>query len=179
MLALWFSSWPSYSSQREWFPFWQNQPHCRGTTGFCPESHYFSWYTVFQWLTKTSPQTKLNKTGLLVKMYNLQQNFCVRTHENWQSGVANGEWNSALKNQGHHILQVLSRQKFRTPSKTVWWETQNLPSSKISKNHFQLQIHLPKTLWGNPGVLQHQVSLNQAFSQQKMGTQPVHHITNL
>ena len=25
------------------------------------------------------------------KMYNLQQNFCVRTHENWQSGVPNGE----------------------------------------------------------------------------------------
>ena len=31
----------------------------------------------------------------------------------------------------------------------------------------------------NPGTLQHQVSLNQIFSQQKMGTQPVHHITNL
>ena len=29
--------------------------------------------------------------GLLVKMYNLQQNFCVRTYENWQSGVPNGE----------------------------------------------------------------------------------------
>ena len=28
---------------------------------------------------------------LLVKMYNLQQNFCVRTYENWQSGVPNGE----------------------------------------------------------------------------------------
>ena len=25
------------------------------------------------------------------KMYNLQQNFCVRTYENWQSGVPNGE----------------------------------------------------------------------------------------
>ena len=31
------------------------------------------------------------------------------------------------KNQGHHIRQVLSRQKFRTYSKTVWYETQNLP----------------------------------------------------
>ena len=29
--------------------------------------------------------------GLLVKMYNLQQNFCIRTYENWQSGVPNGE----------------------------------------------------------------------------------------
>ena len=29
--------------------------------------------------------------GLLVKMYNLQENFCVRTYENWQSGVPNGE----------------------------------------------------------------------------------------
>ena len=29
--------------------------------------------------------------GLLVKVYNLQQNFCVRTYENWQSGVPNGE----------------------------------------------------------------------------------------
>ena len=29
--------------------------------------------------------------GLLVKMYNLQQTFCVRTYENWQSGVPNGE----------------------------------------------------------------------------------------
>ena len=29
--------------------------------------------------------------GLLVKMYNLQQNVCVRTYENWQSGVPDGE----------------------------------------------------------------------------------------
>ena len=36
-----FSSWPSYPSQCEWFPFRQNQPHCRGTTGFCPESITF------------------------------------------------------------------------------------------------------------------------------------------
>ena len=56
-LALWFSSWPSYSSQREWFPIWQNQPHRRVSTGFCPESTTFS--NVRQWLTKSSPQTKL------------------------------------------------------------------------------------------------------------------------
>ena len=29
--------------------------------------------------------------GLLVKMYNLQQTFCERTYENWQSDVPNGE----------------------------------------------------------------------------------------
>ena len=27
----------------------------------------------------------------LVKIYNLQQNVCARTYENWQSGVPNGE----------------------------------------------------------------------------------------
>ena len=62
-----------------------------------------------------------------------------------------------------------ARQKFRTHSKTVWWETQNLSSSEISRNHFRLQIHLPKTLWGNPEALQHQVSPNQTVSQQKYG----------
>ena len=30
-------------------------------------------------------------------MYNLQQKFCVRTYENWQTGVPNGEQNSILK----------------------------------------------------------------------------------
>ena len=105
-------------------------------------------------------------------MYNLQQNFCIKTYKNWQSGVPNGEQNSILKNQGHHILQVLSRQKFRTHSKAVWQETQNLSSSEISRIHFQLQIHFPKTLRGNPGALQHQVSTNQTISQQKWGPSP-------
>ena len=41
MLALRFSSWPSYPSQREWFSLRQNQPYCRGTTGFCTESITF------------------------------------------------------------------------------------------------------------------------------------------
>ena len=36
----------------------------------------------------------------------------------WQMENKTESW----KNQGH-ILQVLSRQKFRTHSKTVWWET--------------------------------------------------------
>ena len=31
--------------------------------------------------------------GLLVKMYNFQQNACVRNYKNWQSGVPNGEQN--------------------------------------------------------------------------------------
>ena len=50
------------------------------------------------------------------------------------------------KNQGRNILQVPSRQKVRTHSKTVWRETRNLSSSEISMNHFRLQIHFPKTL---------------------------------
>ena len=29
--------------------------------------------------------------GMLEKMYNLKQNFCVMTYENWQSGVPDGE----------------------------------------------------------------------------------------
>ena len=56
-LALWFPCWPSYPSQCEWFSFWQNHPHCRGTTGFCTESITF--LDIRQWLTKTSPWTKL------------------------------------------------------------------------------------------------------------------------
>ena len=50
------------------------------------------------------------------------------------------------KNQGHHILQVVSRQKFRTHPKTVWRETQNLSSSEISRNYCRLQIQFPKPL---------------------------------
>ena len=46
-----------------------------------------------------TPQTKTRNPSLLmtllyglpVKMYNLQQKFCIRTYENWQSGVPNGE----------------------------------------------------------------------------------------
>ena len=50
------------------------------------------------------------------------------------------------ENQGHHILLALPRQKFRTHSKTVWRETQNLSSSKFFINYFRLQIHFPKIL---------------------------------
>ena len=78
-------------------------PIARLHTGFCSESITFP--DIREWLAKTSPQTKLettNKTrnpsllmtllyGLLVKMYNLRQNFCIMTYENWQSGVPNGE----------------------------------------------------------------------------------------
>ena len=35
---------PSYPSQRERFSFRQNQPDCRGTTEFCPESFLFLIY---------------------------------------------------------------------------------------------------------------------------------------
>ena len=44
--------------------------------------------------TDKTPNPSLLMTllyGLLVKIYNLQQNFCKRTYENWQSGVPNGE----------------------------------------------------------------------------------------
>ena len=47
------------------------------------------------------------------------------------------------KNQGHHILQVLSRRKTRTHPKTVRREKS---SSEISGNHFRLHIHFQKTL---------------------------------
>ena len=39
--SLFHHCWPNFPSQREWFPFRQNQPHCRDTTGFCPESITF------------------------------------------------------------------------------------------------------------------------------------------
>ena len=45
------------------------------------------------------------------------------------------------KNQGHHILQVLSRRETRTHPKTVRREAQNLSSCEISRNHFRLYIH--------------------------------------
>ena len=34
-----------------------------------------------------SPLADDTALGLLVKMYNLQQNVCIRTYGNWQSGV--------------------------------------------------------------------------------------------
>ena len=67
----------------------------RGTTGFCPESITFPDILYFNdFNTDKTQNLSLLMTllyGLLVKTYNLQQNFCVRTYENWQSGVANGE----------------------------------------------------------------------------------------
>ena len=147
--------------------------------------HYFSWYKSMTYQNLTTDKTRNPSLlmallyGLLVKMYNLQQNFCVRTYENYQVVCQMVNKTESWKIQGHDILQVLSRQKFRTHSKAVGCETQNLSSSEISRNYFRLQIRFPKTLWGNPGALHHQVSPNQTFSQQKMGTQLVHHITNL
>ena len=138
-------------------------------------------FLIYQNLTKDKPRNPSSLMtllyGLLRKTYNLQQNFCVRTYENWQSGVPMENEIKSWKNQAHHILQVPSRKKFRTRAETVWRETQNLSSSEVSRNHFRLQIHFPKTLWGNPGTLKHQVSPNQTFSQLNMGTQHVHHIT--
>ena len=54
-------------------------------------------YTSMTYLNITTDKTRnpsLVMTllyGLLIKMYNLQQNFCVRTYENWQSDVPNEE----------------------------------------------------------------------------------------
>ena len=45
---------------------------------------------------------------------------------------------SPEKNQGHSILQVLSRRETRTHPKTVRREAQILSSSEISRNHFRL-----------------------------------------
>ena len=64
--------------------------------GLCAESITFSDMSMtYQNLTTDKTQNpSLLMTllyGLLVKMYNLQENFCVRTYENWQSVVPNGE----------------------------------------------------------------------------------------
>ena len=59
--------------------------------------YYFSQYTSMTYQNLTTDKTQnpsLLMTlhyGLLVKIYNLQQNFCKRTYENRQSGVPNGE----------------------------------------------------------------------------------------
>ena len=62
-----------------------------------------------------------------------------------------------------------------SPEKTkviIFSRSSLVSSSEISGNYFRLQIHLPKTLCENPGVLQHQVPPNQSFSQQKWGPSP-------
>ena len=50
------------------------------------------------------------------------------------------------KKQGDHILQVHTRQKNRTQSKTVWRDSKSLSSSEISRNYFRLPIHFQKAL---------------------------------
>ena len=67
--------------------------------------------------------------------------------------------------QGDHVLLVHSRQKNITQSKTVWRDTKSLSSSEISRNYFRLSTHFPKTLWGHPGPLQHQVPPIKVTSQ--------------
>ena len=110
--------------------------------------------------------------GLLVKVYNLQQNFSVRTYENWLNGVQiENKTQSWKKPRSSYSPGPLSPET-QNPFSKLYGKDSNLSSSEISRNHFQLQIHLPKTLRGNPGALQHQVSPNQTFSQQKMETQP-------
>ena len=53
------------------------------------------------------------------------------------------------------------------------------PQVKFLEITFLFKFTFQKTIWGNSGALQHQVSPNQTFSQQNMGIQPVHHTTNL
>ena len=103
--------------------------------------------------------------GLLVTTYNLQQNFCVRTYKNWQSGVPKWRIKRNPEKTKVTFSRSPSRQIFGTHPKTAWREAQILSSSEISRNYFRLQIHFPETLWGNPGALQHQVLPNQTFSQ--------------
>ena len=49
------------------------------------------------------------------------------------------------KKQGDYILQVHTRQKNRTQPKTIWQDTKNLSSSKISRHYFRLPTQLKKT----------------------------------
>ena len=70
-------------------------PIARGTTGFCPESINFP-DTLIHVNDLPKPHHRQTQNPsllmtLLVTMYNLQQTFCVRTYENWQIGVPNGE----------------------------------------------------------------------------------------
>ena len=64
--------------------------------GFCPESIILLMYVN----DLPKPHHRQNSKSQFAedtalwaasKIYNLQQNFCVRTYENWQSGVPNGE----------------------------------------------------------------------------------------
>ena len=65
------------------------------STGFCPESIFLIYVNDLPnpHHRQNSKSQFADDTALWAasKMYNLQQNFCVRTYENWQSGVPNGE----------------------------------------------------------------------------------------
>ena len=52
--------------------------------------------------------------GLPVKMYNLQQNFCVRTYENWQSG----EWRIKLNSEKTKVI-IFSRSSLARNSEPI------------------------------------------------------------
>ena len=61
----------------------KNQSHCRGSTEFCPESIFLMTYQILTTDKTRNPSSLITLLyGLLVKMYNLQQNFCIRTYEN-------------------------------------------------------------------------------------------------
>ena len=74
----------------------KSQPSCRGITGFCPESIIFLIYV--NDLPKphhrqNSKSQLADDTALWTASKNVQfaAKLCVRTDENWQSGVPNGE----------------------------------------------------------------------------------------
>ena len=120
----------------------------------------------------TTPQTNLTipicwwycKMGLQLKCM-----FCSKTFATGPSKLGNvvcqmENQTEHRENQGDHILQVQTQQKNRTQCKTVWRDTKSLSSSEISRNYFWLPIHFPKTLWGHPGPLQHQLPPIKATS---------------
>ena len=163
MLALWFPSLPCNTSQRKWFIVKSIKPQSRGFTGFCPESITFS--DLRQRPSTTTPQTKLTipiRWWYCIMGFQLKRTFCSKTFATGPSKLGSvvcqmENQTESRKNQGDHILQVQTRQNNRTQPKTVKRETKSLSSSEISRNYFWLPTHSPKTLWGHPGPLLHQV----------------------
>ena len=115
---------------------------------------------------------------LLVKAYNLQQNFCVMTYKNLQSGVPNGK--IKLNPEKTKVI-IFSRSPLARNSKPIlklhgvnlkiYRQVKFLVITFDSK--FTFQKHFEEIL-GSCNTRYHLIRL-----QQKMGTQPVQHVTNL
>ena len=105
---------------------------------------------------------------LLVKIYNLLQNFCVRTYENSQSGVANGKFKLNPEKPKVIIFSRSSRARNSVPILKLYGERLKIyPQVKFLGITFQNRF---EEILGHSKT----VSPNQTFRQQKM---PVHHIT--